>query len=76
MPGLNHIAGNISVCEFNPAPSLYYYRARYFSTVVIQTVLGVEFTTKGSYLKVSKLPVHLLNGIFLEGLKLFSHDRQ
>ena len=30
MPDLNHIADNISVCEFNPAPSLYYCRARYY----------------------------------------------
>lgn len=29
MPDLNHIANNISVCEFNPAPSLCHYRARY-----------------------------------------------
>jgi RHS repeat-associated protein len=30
MPDLNHTANDISVCEFNPAPSLHYYRARYY----------------------------------------------
>src|ERR1700723_1669512 len=30
MLDLNYIANNISVCEFDPAPNLYYYRARYY----------------------------------------------
>lgn len=30
MSDLNHIANNISVCEFNPAHNVYYYRARYY----------------------------------------------
>jgi len=32
MSDLNYIANNISVCEFNPAPNVSYYRARYYDT--------------------------------------------
>ena len=34
MSDLNHIANNISVCEFNPAHNVYYYRARYYDPTV------------------------------------------